>query len=50
VFSKPAGRTFTARFQGTNAKLDSNARTDGTSGCFSIKDGSNRTTVDAGLR
>jgi hypothetical protein len=49
-FIRPSGTTFTTRFAGSSTKLDSNANPDGFSGCFSIGTGTNRTSVDAGLR
>ena len=50
LFTAPAGRGFTSRGQGSNHKQDSNAKADGTTGCFSLRNGNVRNTWDAGLR
>ena len=48
-FIKPSGQTFTARFQGGNVRLDSNASSTGWAPCTTVKAGKSKLNVDAGL-
>jgi hypothetical protein len=49
VFDAPSGLAFSPRRQGDKRAKDSDAFADGTTGCFSIADGTSKRTFDAGL-